>query len=89
MVLAACHSSRATITLHEHWSLAAAFLRAGARSVVASAEQIPDAPAALFFDAFLARVRAGAKPAEALRDERVAWLARPDGAWVNGLLLFQ
>ncbi len=89
VVLAACHSAAPTSSLHEHWSLPAAFIRAGARSVIASSEAIPDEPASRFFESVLKRIRAGAQPAEALRDERVAFRGSPGGEWVDTILLFE
>jgi len=89
VVLGACNSARAASSLHEQWSLPAAFLRAGARSVIAASEAIPDGPAADFFEGVLRRVRRGESPATALRDERVSWRSRPGGGWVDTLLLFE
>jgi hypothetical protein len=89
VILGACNSARAASSLHEQWSLPAAFVRAGARSVIAASEAIPDGPAADFFEAVLQRIRAGASPAVALRDERMQWRGKPGGGWVDTLLLFE
>jgi hypothetical protein len=89
VLLGACHAARVAPSLHEAWSLPNAFVRAGARAVLASPAEIRDAEARPFFDAVLARVRAGASPAVALRDERVQWLARDPASWVGDVLSFE
>lgn len=89
VVLAACYSGETTRYLHEEIGLPLAFIRAGARVVLAATEQIPDREAGLFFEPVLARIRADEAPALALRDERRAWLARGGGRWVDSVLLFQ
>jgi hypothetical protein len=88
VVLAACDAARVASFDHEPWSLPLAFIAAGARAVFASPDPIGDAQAAPFFDAVLARVRRGADPAIALRDERVAWLARGASPWIRNVLVF-
>jgi hypothetical protein len=86
VILAACDTARTAAAPHPQWSLPAAFVEAGARAVVASPEEIPDARAAEFFDSFLERTRAGTPPDAALRDARAAWRG---GSWVNDLILFE
>ncbi|HEY2514531.1 MAG TPA: CHAT domain-containing protein [Polyangiaceae bacterium] len=87
VVVAACRAGRVAAYFHEPWSLPSAFLRAGARVVLASTAPVPDAEARPFFDAVLARIRDGSDPSVALRDERLSWLAR-GRAWVSSVLIF-
>ncbi len=88
--LAACSAGRlASTTTHEPFSLPAAFIDAGARAVLASTVDIPDA-AGRFFDGVRQRIRAGSLPALALRDERQKWLARDSrNAWTQHVLLVE
>ncbi len=88
VVLGACSAARVASFDHEPWGLPLAFLEAGARAVLASPAPVGDAEAAPFFEAVLARVRGGEAPAQALRDERVAWLARGASPWIRQVLLF-
>jgi len=57
--------------------------------VIASASPIPDAEAGAFFDDVRARIRSGLAVAVAVRDARVAWLARNRGVWVRDVLVFE
>ncbi|MCY1016943.1 CHAT domain-containing protein [Pyxidicoccus sp. MSG2] len=88
--LAACSAGRlASSSTHEPFSLPAAFIDAGARAVLASTVDIPDA-AGRFFDGVRQRIRAGSTPAVALRDERQKWLARDSrNAWTQFVLLVE
>lgn len=90
VVLAACRAARGTPSLHDASGLPAAFVRAGARGVLAATREIPDLEAARFFNAVRERVRQGASPAAALRDERVQWLSEQKGrTWLESVSLFQ
>ncbi|HTE55091.1 MAG TPA: CHAT domain-containing protein [Kofleriaceae bacterium] len=89
VILAACRASRVAAVLHESWSLPAAFVFAGARAVIASAEPIPDADARAFFGDLRARIAGGEVAAAALRDARRAWLAAGRGAWVESVVVFE
>jgi len=89
VILAACHAARTQPWQHQGWSLPAAFLEAGARAVLASTAEVPDAEAPRFFAGVRRRVEEGVLPAQALRDERQDWLARGGQAWVNDVLLFE
>ena len=89
VVLAACDAAHHTSALHENWSLPLAFLRAGARGVIAATEPIPDAESREVVESVLQRIRAGATPAAALRDERMARRAQGQGEWVDALVLFE
>jgi hypothetical protein len=86
VVLAACRSAQGARYQHQPWNLPDAFLAAGARAVFATATDIPDAQSGQFFARVMARIRAGADPAAALRDLRIERLrAQP---WVADVILF-
>ncbi|HVG60988.1 MAG TPA: CHAT domain-containing protein [Hyalangium sp.] len=90
VVLAACHAAHTSYALHEPLSLPAAFIEAGARGVLAATVEIPDLEAQDFFNAVRERMRAGAPPASALRDERTRWRKEGKGAkWLDSVLLFE
>jgi tetratricopeptide (TPR) repeat protein len=90
VVLAACHAAHATYSVDDPFSLPAAFIDAGARGVLAATVQIPDLEAQDFFNAVRERMRAGAAPAVALRDERLRWQGLPRGqSWLDKVLLFE
>jgi hypothetical protein len=89
IVLAACQSARGARYQHAPWSLPQAFLVGGARAVFATGTDIPDADAQPFFDRVLERVRKGADPAAALRDERMPILAAAPGSWVGDVMVFE
>ncbi|HEX7838623.1 MAG TPA: CHAT domain-containing protein [Kofleriaceae bacterium] len=89
VVLAACHSAQGALYQHAPWSLPHAFLGVGARAVFAAATEIPDRESGLFFTRVLARIRGGADPAAALRDERVAALTSNTSSWVADVILFE
>jgi CHAT domain-containing protein len=64
-------------------------LAAGARAVIASTDIIDDDAAGALFDDVRGRIERGASPATALRDARLAVLARtPGAAWLRGLMVF-
>ncbi|TSC22984.1 CHAT domain-containing protein [Corallococcus sp. Z5C101001] len=88
--LAACSAGRTTaLQSTEPFSLPAAFIDSGARAVLASTVDIPDA-AGRFFDGVRRRIHAGTPAAVALRDERQAWLARDTRAgWTRFVLLVE
>lgn len=90
VVLAACEAARGTSALHEHGSLPNAFLAAGAHTVLAATQQIPNDDASAFFAAVRERIRGDVHPSVATRDERMKWLSsRKDSEWVNGVLVFE
>jgi hypothetical protein len=89
VLLAACRGAVGGSAHHKAWSLPAAFIEAGARAVFASSSDVPDAEGSQFFGALLERIRGGANPAVALRDERVEWLRRDPKSWVQDVVLFQ
>jgi tetratricopeptide (TPR) repeat protein len=90
VVLAACDAGRTAPILYEPVSLPNALLKAGARAVLAATRPIPDLEASEFFNAVRARIRQGALPAVALREERMSWLQQNRGAaWLDSVLLFE
>jgi tetratricopeptide (TPR) repeat protein len=88
VLLGACRAAHVAPYMHLPWSLPLAFLEAGASAVIASPEDIPDREAGPFFDAVLARIRAGAPAATALRDERVRSMARDVQSWTRTVVVF-
>src|SRR5262249_19118205 len=90
VILGACHAGQTAAGFREPWSLATAFIAAGARAVVASPDEIADGDAGPFFDGLRARMAAGATPAIALRDQRLDWLRQhPASTWVSSLMVFE
>lgn len=90
VVLVSCEGARPARVLHEARSLPAAFLRAGARAVLAASSEVPEQDAPTFFEEVRARIHAGVPPAEALRATRAAWVSQGRGApWIDGVLLFE
>lgn len=87
VILGACHAGQVAPYLHEAWSLPVALLEAGARAVIASPAPVDDREAGPFFAAVRARIRGGASPAVAVRDERVEL---GEGArWAASVLVFE
>jgi hypothetical protein len=86
VVLAACRSAQGALYQHASWSLPDAFLSVGASAVLAATTTIPDQEAAAFFARVLERTRAGADPAVALRDARMAPRAP---SWAADVILFE
>ncbi|HEX7837631.1 MAG TPA: CHAT domain-containing protein, partial [Kofleriaceae bacterium] len=90
VILGACHAAASSQSLEGGIGLAEAFLRSGARAVIASPDAIGDLGAAAFFAAVRERVMQGADPAVALRDERLHRLSvSHDDAWVSGVVVFE
>ena len=89
VVLAACNSAQGAKYQHAPWSLPEAFLAAGARVVFATGTAVPDLEAGPFFTRVLVRIRAGANPARALRDERLAATASDSASWTADVMLFE
>jgi hypothetical protein len=88
VILAACRAAHTGPMLYEPFSLPAAFIAAGARTVLAATVDVPDAEADPFFKAVRERITAGQSPALALRDVRGEWLARDPKSWVRAVLVF-
>ncbi len=87
VILGACHAGAGSDMRDEPWSLPRAMVEAGARAVIASRAELPDAEASQFFEGVRHRVEAGSSPRVALRDERLAWIknGRP---WVREVVAF-
>lgn len=81
IVLAACSTGRGKLRRNEGIdSLAAAFLQAGARGVVATLWDVEDRSSAALFDAFHEHLRAGERPVDALRNAQRTLLRGTDPA---------
>jgi hypothetical protein len=90
VILAACHAASAPRYRHELWGLPVAFLAAGARAVIASADVVADDSAGEFFDTVRARIDRVGSVSRALRDVRLEWLAaHPQAVWVRSLMVFR
>ncbi|MFL5347582.1 MAG: CHAT domain-containing protein [Hyalangium sp.] len=89
VTLAACRAAYTAFQVHEPFSLPAAFIEAGARTVLAATVDIPDAEAGPFFLAVQDRIRAGQSAAVALRDVRMEWLRRDPKSWARSVLAFE
>lgn len=87
VILGACEAGARSVMRDEPWSLPRAMVEAGARTVLASRAELPDAEASQFFEGVRHRVESGASPRAALRDERLVWLEkrRP---WVRDVVAF-
>jgi hypothetical protein len=57
--------------------------------VIAASTRIPDRAGQAFFDELVAKIHGGARPAQALRDLRVAWGRTPGSDWVEDITLFE
>lgn len=89
VVLAACRAAQTAPSWHEPWSLPTAFLQAGARAVIASPIDIPDAQAGPFFEAVRARIRSGEPPVVAVRNERLTAMEKEPSSWTRTVLVFE
>jgi CHAT domain-containing protein len=90
VILGACHAAASSRSLEGGTGLAEAFLRSGARAVVASPDAVQDLGAYAFFTAVRNRVIGGADVATALRDERVQRrTSSRDDAWTSGVVVFE
>jgi hypothetical protein len=89
VVLGACRAGLSARYGAYQWSLPLAFLRAGARWVIASPKPIEDAEAPAFFAGTWRRIALGTSPAIALRDERTSsrW-RRSFREWTRDVVLF-
>jgi hypothetical protein len=89
VVLGACHGARSAGYGAFEWNLSLAFMRAGARWVIASPQPVDDAEAEAFFQELWDRIRAGAPVPVALRDARQSerW-QRSQQDWVRQVVAF-
>jgi len=85
VILAGCDVGRVQVT-NEPWSLATSFLSAGARSVIAPTEPIPDDGADQVFRAMVDRIRAGENAAVVLAGERVR---QKNAGWLSSIVVFE
>nr|WP_281404398.1 CHAT domain-containing protein [Pyxidicoccus fallax] len=88
VILAACRAAHGAPWTYERFSLPDAFIKAGARAVIAATVDVPDAEAGAFFNAVRERIRHGAPAAVALRGVRMEWLGRDPESWVRSVLVF-
>lgn len=86
VVLAGCDVGRVQVSAAP-WSVATAFLSAGARVVIAPTAPIPDDEAAEVFQSLVARIRRGANPITALTAERAD--AGSASAWLSSIVVFE
>ncbi|HEY0992682.1 MAG TPA: CHAT domain-containing protein [Kofleriaceae bacterium] len=90
VILGACHAATSSRSLEGGMGLAEAFLRAGARAVVASPDAIQDLSARAFFGAVRDQVMHGADPAIAVRDQRQRSLAATqNNSWIGSVVVFE
>ena len=90
VILGACHAATSSRSLEGGMGLAEAFLRSGARAVVASPDAVQDLGAHAFFDAVREHVMHGAPPSVAVREERIRLLSTSrDNTWVSGVVVFE
>jgi cellulose synthase operon protein C len=89
VLLASCRAARTAPYYHQPWGLPVAFLEAGARAVIASPADIPDAEAGPFFSAVRARIRSGEPPAIAVRNERLRLLSANPQSWARTVVIFE
>ena len=89
VVLGACRAARTSILTSEPWSLPRAFVRAGARVVIASPEPMPAVEAQAFSKAVRAALRRGDPPRVAVRDARRRWIEKDPKTWAADVLVFE
>jgi CHAT domain-containing protein len=94
VVLAGCSTGRGPLRANEGVdSLAAAFLRAGARGILATLWDIDDSPSARLFRIFHGQLRRGARATDALRQAQLSLLESNDPdvrrpkAWAGFVLI--
>lgn len=89
VVLADCSGGVAVRIEHQIWGLPLAFRTAGAMAVIASLSPIPDRDAATFFDAVVAEIKRGVRPASAVAHVRAEKARRDPTSWVQNVVVFQ
>jgi len=88
VVLAACRTARVAPQLHRRWSLPDAFLAAGARAVIATADVVPDDEVPAILAALRERLGRGETPAQAIAAIR-ATASRTGAAWLASWMVFE
>jgi cellulose synthase operon protein C len=89
VVLAACRGARLAPYLHRRWTLPDAFVAAGARAVIATDVDVPDASAGPVFADIRARIEQGQAPATAVAAVRTAAIATDARSWVARIAVFE
>ncbi|HEX4418052.1 MAG TPA: CHAT domain-containing protein, partial [Kofleriaceae bacterium] len=89
VILGACHAATSSRSLEGGIGLPEAFLRSGARAVIASPDAVQDLGAREFFAGVRDRVMHGADPAIAVRDERLQRVGLHDRSWISGVVVFE
>lgn len=89
VVLAACRGARLAPYLHRRWTLPDAFVSAGARAVIATDIDVPDASAGPVFADIRARIERGEAPAAAVAAVRAAAIAKDPRSWVARIAVFE
>lgn len=74
---------------HTSWGLPAAFLTAGARSVIGALTLIPDADATSFFAGVVADIERGDAVTVAVARHRATALQRDPTSWVRHVVVFE
>lgn len=89
VLLGACHAAHTTRFFHNPFSLASAFVEAGARVVIASPAPIPDADTNALFADLQQRLASGQLPAVAMRDMRMRAAGAAERGWINDIVVFE
>lgn len=89
VVLAACGVGAAAKFEHQAWGLPLAFRAAGASAVIAPLVAIPDQDAMAFFQAVVAEISDGARPAVAVAHVRSRQMRGQATSWMRYVIVFQ
>jgi cellulose synthase operon protein C len=89
VVLAACRGARLAPYLHRRWTLPDAFVAAGARAVIATDIDVPDASAGPVLAEIRARIERGEPPAATVAAVRAAAIAKDPNSWVARIAVFE
>jgi len=89
VLLAACDSGDIVQDLSQGDGLPVAFVQAGARAVLAVNAPVADAESEEFFRPLLDQIRAGMRPAAALRAARADWHLTHGPSWADQVVLFE
>ena len=89
VLLADCAGARPAAYTHVAWGLPAAFRKAGARAVVASLVDIPDAEGGAFFAQIRKELRTDGNVAAVVARLRAEKIAADPTSWVRHVVVFQ
>ena len=89
VVLVDCEGGAAARYEHEAWGLPLAFRTAGASAVIASLSAIPARDATVFFDAVVAELVRGTRPAAAVARVRAEKMRGDLTSWMQNVVVFQ